>query len=212
MTTRRQMWIENYRLRRYLQHSSEQEVAERLRYIIENMTTTTADGKIAPLPPEPDGKFWYELFEQALEEYRRRGIEPPPGFLKGAQVPNPAHPITSAALKAVGGAQLPPDGTYLVKLGRRDRISNFFERGELRVAPASIYADPSLNAAIRDDELALSAFGQQSGVLIQVLDPKTGTPTHATRPIGNLTYTSRSKTNYYVQCMATKLDARLFAD
>jgi hypothetical protein len=199
MKTRRQIWIENYRVRPYLQHSSEQEIAERLRYVIENMTTTTPDGKIAPLLPEPDGKFWYELFEQVLEEYRRRRIEPPAGFLKGAQVPNPAHPISSAALKAVSEAELPPNGKYLVKLGRRQHISNFYERGELRIAPASIYADPSLNSAIRDDELALSAFGQQSEVLIRVIDPKTGGPfrTHGLRDPDARNETDR-KSHIYV--------------
>lgn len=106
--------------------------------------------------------------------------------------------------------QLPPGGTYLVKLGHRQHISNFYERVELRIAP-SAYADPSLNSAIRDDELALSAFGQQSEVLIRAFD-QAGALRLATRPIGNLTDTSRSKTNYYVQCMATRLDARLFAD
>lgn len=211
MKTRRQIWIEGYRLRPYLQHSSEQEIAERLRYIIENMTTMTPSGKITALPPEPRGKFWYELFEHALEEYRRRGIEPPPGFLKGAQVPNPAQPVSSAALKAVSEARLAPDGTSLVKLGRRQHISNFYERSELRIAPASAYADPSLNSAIRDDELALSAFGQQSEVVIPAFD-EAGALKFATKPRGNLTYTSRERTNYYVQCMATKLDARLFAD
>jgi hypothetical protein len=199
-------------LRPYLKHSSEQELAERLRYIVENMTVLTREGKAGVLAPEPHGKHWYPLFEHALEEYRQRNLPPPANFLKNAQVPDPSHSISAQALAAVRRASLAPDETYLVKLGKRDHMSAFYRDGKLRIAPAGIYNDPSLNAAICDDELSLSSFGLQSEVLIEAFDPKTGTRKFASDPIGNVTYTSRSKTDYYVFCMATLLDARLFGD
>jgi hypothetical protein len=209
--TRQEMWREKYRLRPYLQHSTERDVAERLRYIIENMTTLTRDGMTSVLPPEPHGKYWYELFEHVQEEYRRRGGSPPGGFLKGAQVPLSTHPISSAAIKAMQKVSVLRDGTYLVKFGRRDHMVELHEYGKLKISPAGSYSDPSLNSAIRDNELALSTFGLQSEVRIEVLDPKTGQQ-HAMKPIGNLTYTSRPKSDYYVYCMGSSLDLRLFAD
>jgi hypothetical protein len=113
---------------------------------------------------------------------------------------------------AIRSVSLPAEGTYLVKLGKREHMLDFYKRGRLRIAPASSYADPSLNCAVRDDELSLSAYGLQSEVLIEVFDQKTGKLKAATNPIGNLTYTSRSHTDYYVYCMGVSLDHRLFGD
>lgn len=89
---------------------------------------------------------------------------------------------------------------------------DFYKRGRLRIAPASSYSDPSLNLAIRDDELSVSTYGLQSEVLIEVFDPNNGQRTAATHPIGNMTYTSRAKTDYYAYCMGVRLDFRLFGD
>jgi hypothetical protein len=211
--TRQEMWPQAYRHRPYLQHSTDAEVAERLRYIIENVTTLLPNEKIGMLPPEPDGKHWYELLEHVQEEYRRRGVaQPPEGFLKDARVPDPTSPMAAAAIKAVSGISVPAEGAYLVKLGKHHHMLDLCERGRLFLRPASYYADASLNSAIRDDELALDAFGLQSEVLIEVFDHRTGQRKAATRPLGNLTYTSRSRTNYYVYCMSQTLDFRLFGD
>jgi hypothetical protein len=210
--TRQRMWQQGYRTRPYLQHSSEQEVAARLRYVLENITTLLPDGKVGVLSPEPYGKDWYPLFEHVQEEYRRRGTTPPGGFLKDAKVANPTFPVADAAISAIRSVSLTAEGTYLVKLGKREHMLDFYKRGRLRIAPASSYADPSLNCAVRDDEQSLSAYGLQSEVLIEVFDQKTGKLKAATNPIGNLTYTSRSHTDYYVYCMGVSLDHRLFGD
>lgn len=212
LMTRQEMWRQKYRLRPYLQHCKEEEVAERLRYVIENMTTLTSDRKVAPLAPEPHGKYWFELFEHVQEEYRRRGDGAPEGFLKDAQVPHPADPISSAAIRAVQRASVPADRSHLIKFGMHEHMLELYNSGRLRIAPATSYSDASLNPAIHDDELLLSSFGQQSEVLIEVFDAKTGQPMAATKPIGNIKYTSRSKTDYFVLCLGKRLDARLFRD
>jgi hypothetical protein len=203
-------WRQNYRIRPYLEHSSEEQVAARLRYIVENMTTLQPNGKIGALTPEPYGKMWWELFTHVLEEYGRRNVSPPEGFLKDAGVPKVMHPIAEASIRAIRATSIPAEGTYLVKFGHREHMLEFYKRGRLRIAPASTYADPSLNAAVRDNELSLDAYGLQSEVLIEVFDPTTRARKGATKPIGNLTYTSRSKTNYYVYCTGLSLDHRLF--
>jgi hypothetical protein len=118
--------------------------------------------------------------------------------------------LAAGAVKAVQNVSLPPEGEYLIKLGKRRHMLDLYEDGRLKISPASAYADPSLNPAIQDDELAVSSFGQQSEVLIEAFDRNTGQRKAATRPIGNLKYTSRSKTDFYVYCMASNLDFRLF--
>jgi hypothetical protein len=210
--TRQEMWRQQYLLRRYLEHSTAPDIAARLRYLIENVTTLLPNGIVGFLPPEPEGKHWYELVTHVQEEYRKRGAEPPEGFLKGALVPNPTSPVARAAIRAIRATTVPAEGTYLVKLGKREHMLDFYKRGRLRIAPASSYADPSLNPAVQDDELSFSSYGLQSEVLIQVFDHKTGHLKASTKPIGNMTYTSRSKTDYYVYCMCLSLDYRLFGD
>jgi hypothetical protein len=209
--TRQEMWRQRYRRRPYLKNSPEQAVAERLRYIFENLTTLTQDGKTTLLPPEPNGKHWYELFEHVQEEYRSRGNGPPEGFLRGALVPRGDKPVSAAAIKAIQKTWPLREETDRVKFGMRDHMTELHECGRLRISPARNYSDPALHPAIRDNELVLSTFGLQSEVIIQATDPRTG-QLHATKPIGNLTYTSRSKSDYYVYCMSSTLDARLFAD
>jgi hypothetical protein len=80
-----EMWRRAYAQRPYLQFSSEQEIAARLRYLMENMTTLLPDGKVGMPPPEPHGKMlWSYIFQNVLDEYARRNIKPPKDFLKDA--------------------------------------------------------------------------------------------------------------------------------
>jgi hypothetical protein len=205
-----EMWRRAYAQRPYLQFSSEQEIAARLRYLMENITTLLPDGKVGVLPPEPHGKMWIELFQNVLDEYARRSIQPPKGFLKDAHIPRPTYPTPPAAVKALEGISRPPEGTYLVKYGKREHISELYKRGSLRITPASFYRDPSLNDAIQDDELTLSSQGLQSETQITFVD-KAGQK-HTTSPIGNITRRVRSIVDYYVYCMSTSIDYRLFHD
>jgi hypothetical protein len=52
----------------------------------------------------------------------------------------------------------------------------------------------------------------KSEVTIEAIDDSRIGKKIPINPIGNLTYTDRSKTDYYVHCMGLSLDLRLFAD
>jgi hypothetical protein len=210
--TRQEMWRRRYLSRPYLNDATDDQIADRLRYIIENSTTLTPNGQIGFLPPEPHGKYWLESTAHVMEAYRLRGGEPPANFLKDAMVPRPTHPSPPAIAKALEGIDLPASGSFLLKLGKSDHMRSLHEHGRLRIGPASGYSDPSLNAAIRDDELKLSAFGLRSEVKMEVIDHKTGKSKGAIEPIGNVIYTTASKTDFYVYCMGSSLDLRLFGD
>ena len=80
----------------------------------------------------------------------------------------------------------------------------------LRVSPASLYNDPSLNYAIQDDELNLCINPLLSEVKLE-FDRKTGKSKGKIKP-KELTYTISSKTNYYVFCLSRILSPRLFLD
>lgn len=209
---RHEVWRRNYRQRPYLQDATDEELTQRLRDVIENLTALTLDGRLSPLPPGAEGEKWMELFTHILEAYGARRSQPPDNFLRGAKVPRPDDPITARALSRVRNLNLPTPGTYLVKLGKREHMIDLFERGRLRVSPASSYSDPSLNAAIKDDELSISAIAMKGEVQITIPDDRMGPLKGPVDPIGNVTFTSRSTTNYFVCCLTHTLDPRLFAD
>jgi hypothetical protein len=149
---------------------------------------------------------------KGVTDNRMRGKGPPSNFLKNAIVPRPTHPAPPSIAKALEGIALPPADSYLLKLGKTEHMRALHENGSLRIGPASGYSDPSLNAAIRDDELKLSAFGLRSEVKMEVIDHKTGKSRGPIEPLGNVTYTTASKTDFYVYCMGSSLDLRLFGD
>lgn len=87
-----------------------------------------------------------------------------------------------------------------------------FERGQIRIAAASSYADPSLNPAIHDDELRITGISLASEVTMTVVDKATGAPKGKITPRGNLTSIVKSDTDFYVYCVSCVCDLRLFDD
>jgi hypothetical protein len=197
-------WQEQYRHRPYLQDASEEELADRLEYIVQNMPGLASDGEVGSLPHAPDQTYWQRLLAHVTEEYKRRNRVRPH---QGARTPDLN--VLRGAKKAI---KSPADGTYLVKFGKRENIFDLYNHGRLKISPASSYSDPSLNSAINDDELALSSYFLQFETINRRLDKHSGEFIDPTRPLGNVTATSRIGTDYYVYCMSSKLDFRLFRD
>ena len=81
-----------------------------------------------------------------------------------------------------------------------------FKYGRIRISPASYYDDPSLNQAIRDDELSITIEAHPSGVKI------TNQRGDTIDPIGNVKFKIESKTNYYVHCFASNYTYREYDD
>jgi hypothetical protein len=104
---RADVWRMNYGLRRYLDHSSDKKIADRLRHIVENLTTPSLHGKVGASVPKPHGS-WLELFAHIQEEYRLRKAEFPADVLKGARVPNPLDPLSQAAVRSVSATKAMP--------------------------------------------------------------------------------------------------------
>jgi hypothetical protein len=90
----------------------------------------------------------------ALEEFALR-YGPYPncfsdGSIKDAPIVNPTYPASPPAKDAIGSIQ--ENCSY--KLRKNGHLAAMFKYGRIRIAPASYYADPSLNNAIQDDELS----------------------------------------------------------
>jgi hypothetical protein len=84
----RELWCRQYHIRPYLEDASDEELAERFRTIIQNMTTLTEKGQIGALPREPHGKYWFRLYAELEEAYRMRDGTAP-HVLDGAGLPRP---------------------------------------------------------------------------------------------------------------------------
>jgi hypothetical protein len=99
----------------------------------------------------------------------------------------------------------------MVKYGEHRFLEPMLRQGLVRISPAASYSDPSLNAAIRDDELSVEldinewTAGPYSHLLA------TGAANRFTS-FPRLDLNIRSPSNYYVFCTAHRLSARLIMD
>jgi hypothetical protein len=152
------------------------------------------------------------LFTHVLTEHQMRGRGFSPNLMNTVMLPNATAPDIPKSVLAVEGRTFPKVGTYLVKLGKEKHIRDALEKGAIRINPASIYEDPSLNQAIRDTELELEVHAHPSDVKMEVYNGSSGALKAPIQPFGNVIYTLRSRTNYYVYCMSAVYDYRLFDD
>jgi hypothetical protein len=85
-----------------------------------------------------------------------------------------------------------------------------FEQGQIRIAPASGYRDPSLNDAVRDDELSFENIARP-GATLMVSKSREG-PSVPVGGIYDIRVKSTLPTDYFVYCMAYSARPRLFGD
>lgn len=207
--SRHELWRMQYRQRPYLKDATDDALAQRLKDVMNNLSTLTPDGQIGILPVGPDGIRWMTLFTHVHEEYVSRGAFPPP--LSDMPFPKPTAPHSPKSAVALKEIQIQSPGQALVKLGKRVHMRELYEAGRIRIAPARSYSDPSLNYAISDDELEFDRIMPGSEVTITFLDKQTGEPKNV-KPIGDVTNTTSLATNFYVYCMTHTLSYRLFDD
>ncbi|MCW5300349.1 hypothetical protein DXT88_19430 [Herbaspirillum lusitanum] len=86
-----------------------------------------------------------------------------------------------------------------------------YERGAMRVQPASYYAAPSHNGAVRDDEqtLPLSLYLTRAELMKVVRNPQ-----DVPDDVGGqrLDIVHKSQTDYWLYCVTTAVEPRLFVD
>ena len=197
-----------------MQYLSDTELRQRAKDIYLNIFILTEDAKIGLLSLRDGAPYWAELFTHVLEEFNLRFGRYPTGFTNGfmkeVRIPDPRSPIAAKAAEVVTRRNL-RSSNYLVKYGYSRHIRTALERGAIRISPASHYDDPSLNPAVRDHELKRSIQAHPSDITIRVLDRRTMQPKEV-KPIGNVTITQDSRTDYYVYCLSRCFAPRLFLD
>jgi hypothetical protein len=214
---RHERWRTAYRASRYMEHLTESEVQQRAKDIFLNLMVLTEENKIGLPPIDAEGCHWMVLWTHILEEFMIRYGPYPAGFENGfitdLRTPRPDSPLATKAAQVVKAADLKElqPGSFLVKYGKYQYLEAMCEAGSIRIAPAASYDDPSLNPAIRDQELELYIQPPPFAMRLEVIDHKTGKPKATFNPIGNK-ITKSANTNYFVYCLSTVLVPRLFLD
>ena len=126
------------------------------------------------------------------------------------QFPWISYPAAPRGLRILGKNKVDPRS--LVKLGQKGHIKDAINLGRFRIAPAAYYGDPSLNPAIQDDELAVTAIRSADTAIIHHIDPVTGKEGDPIRALGEVTYSRRLLDNFYVMCMTSGYEPRLIDD
>jgi len=151
------------------------------------------------------------LWTHILEEYALRGLGLP--AMSGRDevlLPKASWLRAPRAADAIKEKQL-ISGNYLVKYGG-EYLRETLKTGRIRLGPAASYGDPSLNPAIRDDELEISLELLPSETSMHLVDKSTGQKKNEIHPTGNVTAKYRSDTDYYVYCLSSVYDFRLYDD
>lgn len=188
---------------RYLENQPDAVVLDRFRYLLENLTTLTTEGKVGVDGFDPDGAALWLAFTQTHHEMKLRNLQPPPGFLSEAKTAKPTFP------RPAPGRPTPrTHKAQLFKFGQRQFLAYLIESGSIRLSPASAFSDPKLGYAASDDEIRKKLFPPSSKVLIH--DAKGEALTG--RRLSDLVITFDQGTDYLMWCSSSRFSHRLFDD
>lgn len=206
---RHEYWRAEYRKARYMEFLSQHDLEERTKYIISNMTVLSDEGRISLHGINHTGIYWMQTWTHICEEFSLR-FGPYPngfkdGFIKNAEIVNPSFPEKPKAVSAIQSIGGVKDGS-LYKFGKYKYLKSMYENGKIRITPASYYNDPSLNSAIRDDELTFEVLMRADNLIIKDVEGSE-IPT-----FGQVRVKLESNTNYYVHCFASQYTYREYDD
>ena len=200
----------DYARDRYLAHLSREAIAQRMMDCINNLHVIDPHGLVSYDTNDAEAFYWLQRMCEVMSEMQLRYGSYPAGYddlLTGVEW---VGSLRSSEWR-FQGPLIPPSSLaapFLVKYGERQFLEPMLEYGRMRVSPASRYNDPSLNSAIRDDELTAELDVDDFGV-----------PAFGGRP-GFIAASSRQRnrvrmrfpTNYYVYCTSRRFVTRLAHD
>ncbi|WP_371364883.1 hypothetical protein [Sporomusa rhizae] len=189
-----------------MENLTEDELLQRCLDILHNVLTISDQGKYSLRLPDEKSKFWYPILTEMQVELALRGMQFPPREiaedLKKLLIFN-----NMASFVDVMEKMSLPKSRYFVKYGNAEHLSKMYESGEVLINPASIFTNGDLNYAQRDDELRRELNLHPNRVRIVQGEQKI-----PIKPVGNIRLCLESPTDYYIYCVAKKVDIRLFRD
>lgn len=209
---RHEAWRAQYRANRYLRSATITDIERRSQDIAANMLNVDELGRLTPGPMNERNTRWWALWTHVLEELALRDVSyGSVELMTGLQFPWISAPEQPRGLEILRGQPL-PGGNYLARVGQRQHLIQAFEKGRIRIAPAASYNDPSLNPAMRDNELSVFATHSGDGTTIRKIDRVTGELSEPIPVIGEISYGRTATQNYYVLCLADAYEPRLLDD
>lgn len=204
-----------YRKNRYLKYIDDKELKQRAKDILCNYLILSEDNKLGLRPWNEGGNYWFAVWTHVLEEFILRFGPYPAGFSEDFDqdwhIPDPTFPHNKKAIKAFKDIDFNV-GNYLIKYGKYDILKSIYENGIIRISPASLFNDPSLNPAMRDNELELSIYTDILNIKIDTINKIVNNHRDNFPKEGNLIIRTESISDYYVYCFSSAYDYRLFAD
>src|SRR5687768_4313130 len=100
---RHEYWRKIYRGRRYLKNATDEEVRQRAKDILNNLTNVTKEGKIGFPSVDDEGRYWLKIWTEILEEFDIRGIDYRDGTFKDTVTAEPSWPNLPKGLIARKG-------------------------------------------------------------------------------------------------------------
>lgn len=197
-----------YKAARYLRKADDAALKARLQTISSNLWSTDRDGNVIATRDPNHRKALLALYCDTLFEQNIRApkdLHFDEGLLRtqsstGFSPPKLKSPITF-------GPQC------LAKFGKREHIVPSLKEGRIRVAAASAYNDPSLNAAQMDEELQHLVRTPNERIEMKLYGKQTldGPEVEITPQWGEL-FRYMQVPNFYVWCCGLGYDARLFRE
>jgi hypothetical protein len=205
-TQRDRQWREEYRGRRYLEHATNEVLQARLLDLTKNAYFCHSDGLMYSKGDDTKWMCWLtHIFEESTLRAGRSVLRRPPG----------AHYRNARRAAELWDPLNIHKGTYFLKFGEAKYVRPMYEYGKFMISPASKYADPSLNDAIRDNyERRIETFSSGGTVgFIKGVEYKV--PPEMRKPIpiiGPMKYTTEYDSNCYMACFGMRYEYRLFDD
>lgn len=202
------LWRSEYERNRYLRNATNDLLDFRLQSISANLWSTGQHGEVTPPRRSEVRESLLKLAHHVLLEKLERGLPTPENFSEetlrndgvGSYVPPVLRPPFT------GG----PSG--YAKYGQRDHLRASFERGVFRIAAASSYADPSLNAAQADRELEHAVVTPNERIDFR-LNGRDANGNEVELPYTPLElFRFMMVPDFYVWCCGLAYDARMFHD
>jgi hypothetical protein len=214
--TRNEYWRRSYDEHRYMRLLSQPELNRRFRDVLLNFLRLTGDAKIGLAPIADDGHVWMEKITHVLEEMQLRHGPYPNGFSRAMThtdedpFPDFVSELAKKAAAKMASLNL-KRGDAFIKFGKREFMEKLHTFGDLRVQPASFFANKAHNIAVRDDELSFEfSFALSRDEIIKlVANPEDVKPDTKDQRV-NLNV--RCPTDYWLYCVTHSVEPRLFVD
>ena len=195
---------------RYLRHVHDDRLNSRADDIMGNLWTTDANGTVTQLSDPPRREFFMRLYAELQEEQRLRFTRQVINFDEGAIRAKASAGYIVPRLASAAPTLAP---SALVRFGKYAHLEGALKQGIFRIATATSYADPSLNAAQFDEELQHQAVTPNQQLVFRLFGQRTPDGPEEEIPATPLElYRYMNVPPFYVLCLSTHFDFRMFHD